>query len=75
MSDTRFDLRIEGMHCGGCVRRVQKALGDIPGVAVEKVEVGAATGSFDAGDTDVAELVAAVKQLGFVAIPAPAGAG
>ena len=72
MSDTRFALRIEGMHCGGCVRRVQKALGDIPGVTVDKVEVGGASGSLDDADTDLAELVAAVKQLGFAAEPATA---
>jgi Cu+-exporting ATPase len=71
MADTPFSLRIEGMHCGGCVRRVHKALGDIPGVDVDTVEVGAATGSFDAADTDVAELVAAVAQLGFQASPVP----
>ena len=75
MADTRFQLAIEGMHCGGCVRRVQKALSDVPGVAVDNVEVGRAAGHFDADDTDVAELVAAVAGLGFTAKDAtPVGA-
>jgi Cu+-exporting ATPase len=69
MADTRFSLHIDGMHCGGCVRRVQKALGDIPGVTVDRVDVGAATGTFDADDTDVGELVGAIGKLGFLAQP------
>ncbi len=35
-------LRIENMHCGGCVNRVTKALNTIPGTRVESVQVGAA---------------------------------
>lgn len=35
-------LRIDGMHCGACVRRVSQALASTPGVAVEEVRVGAA---------------------------------
>ncbi len=73
MTDIRFALQIDGMHCGGCVRRVHKALGDVPGVTIEAVDVGTASGSFDADDTDVDELLAAVARLGFVARPAPAG--
>ena len=69
-----FTLAIDGMHCGGCVRRVQKALADVPGVTVDKVEVGSAVGTFDAADTDVDELVKTVGQLGFAAHAAP-GAG
>jgi copper chaperone CopZ len=71
MSDTRFVLQIDGMHCGGCVRRVQKALEDIPGVTVDKVEVGTASGAFDPADTDVHELMQSVARLGFTAKPAP----
>lgn len=35
-------LRIEGMHCGACVRRVEQALQQVGGVEVEEVRVGAA---------------------------------
>jgi hypothetical protein len=37
-----FTLRIDGMHCGSCVRRVSQALAATPGVAVNEVRVGAA---------------------------------
>lgn len=35
-------LAIEGMHCQACVRRVEKALSNVEGARVEKVEVGSA---------------------------------
>ena len=37
------DLAIDGMSCGHCVAAVRDALGDVDGVAVERVGVGAAT--------------------------------
>ncbi|MGA2249692.1 heavy-metal-associated domain-containing protein [Terracidiphilus sp.] len=35
-------LRIDGMHCGACVKRVSQALGAAPGLAVKEVRIGAA---------------------------------
>ncbi len=35
-------LRIDGMHCGACVRRVTQTLQAVPGVQTEEVRVGAA---------------------------------
>ncbi len=35
-------LTIDGMHCDACVRRVTQALGNIPGVRVDAVEIGQA---------------------------------
>lgn len=75
MSETRFALAIEGMHCGGCVRRVTQALQHIEGVTLEKVEIGNAEGTLDPSDADLTQLVEAVNQLGFRAEPrTPAGA-
>lgn len=39
----RIELKIEGMHCDGCVRRVNALLKRVEGVEVEQVVVGAAT--------------------------------
>lgn len=36
-------LRIKGMSCGHCVKAVEKALGEVPGV--QKVEVDLASGT------------------------------
>ena len=37
-----INLRIDGMHCGACVRRVTNALQGVEGSTVEAVRLGAA---------------------------------
>ena len=37
-----MNLSITGMHCQACVRRVQKALETVEGVAVKQVDIGSA---------------------------------
>jgi copper chaperone len=37
-----FSLRIDGMHCGSCIRRVSQALASAGGVEVKEVRLGAA---------------------------------
>ncbi|MFO0549082.1 MAG: heavy metal-associated domain-containing protein [Polyangiaceae bacterium] len=39
-----MDLKLEigGMHCDGCVRRVQNLLAKVPGVTVVEVQLGSA---------------------------------
>src|ERR1019366_10340932 len=37
-----FKLRIDGMHCGSCVRRVSQALAATQGIIVDEVPVGGA---------------------------------
>ena len=39
---SEFTVKIDGMHCGACVRRVNQALGSVPGIEVNEVRVGAA---------------------------------
>lgn len=60
-----FTLRIEGMHCGACVRRVSQALTAAPGLKVEEVRIGAArvTSTEDAVPLDAA--IAAVAKAGY----------
>ena len=36
------NLKIEGMHCGGCVTRVTNILKRVDGVEVEEVQIGSA---------------------------------
>ena len=31
-SETRLDLPVKGMHCAGCVGKVERALQGVPGV-------------------------------------------
>jgi copper chaperone len=59
-------IPIKGMSCGGCVRSVQHALGRLPGVQVESVDVGSAVVSYDPSLTDRAVLARAIEGAGFV---------
>jgi copper chaperone CopZ len=60
-----FTLRIDNMHCGGCVRRVSQALASVEGVAVDEVRVGEArlTSTLDPAPVDVA--IAALAKAGY----------
>lgn len=63
-----INLNITGMHCAGCVSRVEKALGQVPGV--QAVAINLAT---EAANLQVSEavalptIVAAVKAAGYQA--------
>jgi copper chaperone len=58
-------LSIEGMHCGGCVRRVTAALQGVQGVNLGLVEVGSAQLTFDPGKGSAEEIAAVVNRIGF----------
>jgi copper chaperone CopZ len=62
-----FTLRIDNMHCGGCVRRVSQALASVDGVAVVEVRVGAARlrSSLEPAPVDLA--LAALAKAGYPA--------
>jgi copper chaperone CopZ len=66
MQTTR--LKIEGMHCGACVQRVTKALGGVPGVVVNRVQVGDASISYDPEKVSPAAIAEAVNGIGFEVI-------
>jgi copper chaperone len=58
-------LTIEGMHCQKCVERVRKAIGQVDGAHVEKVDVGSATVAVDSSRGD--QVLAAVRAAGYEA--------
>jgi copper chaperone CopZ len=60
-----MELKIEGMHCGACVRRVTQALEKTAGVKVESVAIGSAV----IETADAAAAVAALQKAGFAAQP------
>jgi len=69
MAKMKLNLAIEGMHCGGCVKRVTLALQKVEGVKPDSihVEVGSAAADYDAEKTTQQELVDAVNRIGFTA--------
>jgi copper chaperone len=60
-----MELKIDGMHCGACVRRVTQTLEKTPGVKVESVAIGSA----QVETADPATVVAALKKAGYAAQP------
>ena len=56
-------LKIDGMHCGACVRRVTLTLEKTPGVKVGTVAIGSAT--IEASDPE--PVLAALKKAGYPA--------
>lgn len=64
---SEFTLRIEGMHCGACVRRVSQALAGIHGLRVKEVRVGAARVASDQDPAPVDRALAALANAGYTA--------
>jgi len=62
-----FTLRIDGMHCGACVRRVSQALDAAPGVTVEEVRIGAARLSSKEDPLPIERAIAAIEKAGYKA--------
>jgi copper chaperone CopZ len=62
-------LKIDGMSCGHCVARVEKALKRLDGVNVNRVEVGAADITYDPARTPFARIREAIDDAGYTAHP------
>jgi copper chaperone len=62
-------MRIDGMSCDHCVRRVTKALEDTPGVTVKNVKVGSATVDHDGTQASVDAIVQSLDRAGYDAKP------
>lgn len=62
-----FKLRIDGMHCGSCVRRVTQALKATEGVEVKEVNVGSAWLNSNQEPAPVNVAIAALARAGFSA--------
>jgi copper chaperone len=65
--ESKLTLSIEGMHCGGCVRRVTAALQGVKGVELGSVEVGSAQMTFHPEQASAEEIAAVVDRIGFSA--------
>ena len=61
------NLKIDGMGCGACVRKVAAALNSVPGTRVEDVTVGSATCLIDRQAASADQLVEAVTAAGYSA--------
>ena len=64
---TPLNLSIDGMSCNHCVNAVRGALGHVPGVTVEKVEIGSARIAYDPARTTTQAILDAVQDEGYAA--------
>jgi copper chaperone len=64
---TEFTLRIDGMHCGSCIRRVSRALSSAPGMTVEEVRIGAARLTSKEDSPPIESALAALAKAGYTA--------
>lgn len=62
-------LKIDGMHCGGCVGSVEKALRQVQGLQSVSVslEAGEATVTYDPARASMADFTQAVSSAGYSA--------
>jgi copper chaperone CopZ len=61
-------LKVEGMTCGHCVARVQKALDAAPGVDTARVDLQSGTTEVRFGaETDPATLIGVIEASGYTA--------
>ncbi len=58
-------LEISGMSCGHCVSAVRTALAALPGVRVERVEVGLAQVSYEPAEIRPEAMAEAVEEAGY----------
>jgi copper chaperone CopZ len=63
----KLELEIDGMSCSPCVAAVSEALGELPGVMVEQVRVGAAQVSYQPDKISPDQIVLAVEDAGYSA--------
>ncbi|WP_174984418.1 heavy metal translocating P-type ATPase [Burkholderia lata] len=68
-----IELSVDGMHCGGCTGRVQRALAAVPGVVDATVDLDAHAATVTAQETvEAAQLVEAASAAGYrAAVRAP----
>ena len=61
-------LKIDGMHCGGCVQTVRRVLSSVPSVSAVTVDLAAGRATVEAdAAVDRQELVSAVVDAGYEA--------
>ena len=68
-----LDLLVDGMSCASCVRRVERAIGRVPGVASASVNLGneQARVAYDGSPDMAARLAEAIATAGYSARPVP----
>ena len=72
-STATITLAVEGMHCGGCMRKVETALMGVPGVVAARANLSSrrVTALAEDGAVDSIQLIDALGRVGFKAADLP----
>jgi copper chaperone CopZ len=65
MTMNTLKLTIDGMSCGHCLNRVQKALGTIQGIRLTSVQIGRATVEYDPATNSPEGIASVVSATGY----------
>ncbi|MEQ8845866.1 MAG: cation-translocating P-type ATPase [Phycisphaerales bacterium] len=63
-------LKVDGMHCAGCVANVERALGKVSGVQTAMVSLAGGSALVKGSNLDALQLAGSVREAGFEAAPA-----
>jgi len=71
MSLAEINLKIGGMHCAACARRLEKVLGELPGVDEARVNLALEKAflRYDPGRASIERIHEAVQQAGYSVVP------
>lgn len=66
-----LDLVVEGMHCAGCMQKIERGLGTIPGITNARCNLSTkrVSVSWDLGETNSDTVIAKLNSIGFSAVP------
>jgi Cu+-exporting ATPase len=61
-----IELKIDGMHCAGCMNAIRRALTSVPAVSAVTVDLGAGSAFVEASaGVEPAKLLSAVENAGY----------
>jgi Cu2+-exporting ATPase len=66
-----LDLVVEGMHCAGCMQKIERGLGTIPGITNARCNLSTkrVSVSWEVGETNSDTVIAKLNSIGFSAVP------
>lgn len=62
-----IEVKVEGMHCGGCAASLQRALSALPGAGKVSVEFARGTAQIE-GEVSREAIIDAIEEQGFTAV-------
>jgi len=65
MSNLHAKLKIEGMHCDACIRRLRIALEKLPSLYINDIAVGSTSITYNSAEMTSQQIGATIEKIGF----------